>query len=308
MARRRLRRRGWKRHPQTNKTHHPERGGSSRPPFPRVGSAPSNRPAAPAPANVRARPPPARAAQGPALNLWPPGAELEAGAAGAEAGAGPGPSAGRTMTCYRGFLLGSCRRVAGGRAAALRVPGAGGPAARPRLGGDGGGGRRLGQGQARELAGCGSRPDGGFRPSRVVVVAKTTRYEFEQQRYRYAELSEEDLKQLVGPAGPRPVPGPGPPSRGALDASPARLASPSSSGFARRAPLASGGCGVGREGEREGVTVRAETPGAGRLREACDGGRGAPSAEGFRGSFGLSHPTPSLGAAAAAPQEGLACA
>ncbi|EFB19293.1 hypothetical protein PANDA_012542, partial [Ailuropoda melanoleuca] len=30
-----------------------------------------------------------------------------------------------------------------------------------------------------------------------VVVAKTTRYEFEQQRYRYAELSEEDLKQLV---------------------------------------------------------------------------------------------------------------
>nr|XP_045249558.1 NAD kinase 2, mitochondrial isoform X4 [Macaca fascicularis] len=103
------------------------------------------------------------------------------------------------MTCYRGFLLGSCCRVAGGRAAALRGPGAGGPAARPRLGGDGGGRRHLGQGQPRELAGCGSRPDGGFRPSRVVVVAKTTRYEFEQQRYRYAELSEEDLKQLVGP-------------------------------------------------------------------------------------------------------------
>jgi NAD+ kinase len=101
------------------------------------------------------------------------------------------------MTCYRGFLLGSCRRVAGGRAA-LRGPGAGGPAAQPRLGGDGGR-RHLGHGQARELAGCGSRPDGGFRPSRVVVVAKTTRYEFEQQRYRYAELSEEDLKQLVGP-------------------------------------------------------------------------------------------------------------
>uniref|UniRef100_A0A2K6FSH7 NAD(+) kinase n=1 Tax=Propithecus coquereli TaxID=379532 RepID=A0A2K6FSH7_PROCO len=107
------------------------------------------------------------------------------------------------MTCYRGFLLGSCRRVAGGRAAALRGPGAGGPAARPRLGGDGGGQRHLGQGQQRELAGCGSRPDGGFRPSRVVVVAKTTRYEFEQQRYRYAELSEEDLKQLVGPGCPR---------------------------------------------------------------------------------------------------------
>ncbi|XP_047411951.1 NAD kinase 2, mitochondrial isoform X3 [Sciurus carolinensis] len=103
------------------------------------------------------------------------------------------------MTCYRGFLLGSCRRVAGGRAA-LRGSGAGGPAARPRLGGDGGR-RHLGQGQPRELAGCGSRPEGGFRPSRVVVVAKTTRYEFEQQRYRYAELSEEDLKQLLALKG-----------------------------------------------------------------------------------------------------------
>uniref|UniRef100_A0A8C7EJV1 NAD kinase 2, mitochondrial n=1 Tax=Neovison vison TaxID=452646 RepID=A0A8C7EJV1_NEOVI len=105
------------------------------------------------------------------------------------------------MTCYRGFLLGSCRCVAGGRAAVLRGPGAGGPAARPRLCGDGGGRRHLGQGQPRELAGCGSRPDGGFRPSRVVVVAKTTRYEFEQQRYRYAELSEEDLKQLLALKG-----------------------------------------------------------------------------------------------------------
>lgn len=109
------------------------------------------------------------------------------------------------MTCYRGFLLGSCRRVAGGRAAALRAPGAEGPAARPRLGSDCGGRRHLGHGQPRELAGCGSRPDGGFFPSRVVVVAKTTRYEFEQQRYRYAELSEEDLKQLVGPGCPRCV-------------------------------------------------------------------------------------------------------
>ncbi|XP_008048772.1 NAD kinase 2, mitochondrial isoform X2 [Carlito syrichta] len=105
------------------------------------------------------------------------------------------------MTCYRGFLLGSCRRVAGRQAAALRGPGAGGLAARPRLGGDGGGRRHLGHGQPRELAGCGSRPDGGFRPSRVVVVAKTTRYEFEQQRYRYAELSEEDLKQLLALKG-----------------------------------------------------------------------------------------------------------
>uniref|UniRef100_A0A8D1PC29 NAD kinase 2, mitochondrial n=1 Tax=Sus scrofa TaxID=9823 RepID=A0A8D1PC29_PIG len=105
------------------------------------------------------------------------------------------------MTCYRGFLLGSCRRVAGGRAAALSGPGAGGPAARPRLSSDGDGRRHLGHGHPRELAGCGSRPDGGFRPSRVVVVAKTTRYEFEQQRYRYAELSEEDLKQLLALKG-----------------------------------------------------------------------------------------------------------
>nr|XP_056704503.1 NAD kinase 2, mitochondrial [Euleptes europaea] len=42
---------------------------------------------------------------------------------------------------------------------------------------------------------------GGFRPSRVVVVAKTTRYEFEQQRYRFAGLSEEDLKQLLALKG-----------------------------------------------------------------------------------------------------------
>ena len=119
------------------------------------------------------------------------------------------------MTCYRGFLLGSCRRVAGGRVAALRGPSAGGPAARPRLSGDGDGWRHLGH--PRELAGCGSRPDGGFRPSRVVVVAKTTRYEFEQQRYRYAELSEEDLKQLVGSRSPRPVSGPKS-SAGTLDA------------------------------------------------------------------------------------------
>uniref|UniRef100_K7FDT8 NAD kinase 2, mitochondrial n=1 Tax=Pelodiscus sinensis TaxID=13735 RepID=K7FDT8_PELSI len=41
----------------------------------------------------------------------------------------------------------------------------------------------------------------GFPPPRVVVVAKTTRYEFEQQRYRYAGLSEEDLKQLLALKG-----------------------------------------------------------------------------------------------------------
>nr|XP_033788694.1 NAD kinase 2, mitochondrial isoform X2 [Geotrypetes seraphini] len=40
-----------------------------------------------------------------------------------------------------------------------------------------------------------------FRPSRVAVVAKTTRYEFEQQRYRYAGLSEEELKELLALKG-----------------------------------------------------------------------------------------------------------
>lgn len=42
-----------------------------------------------------------------------------------------------------------------------------------------------------------SQPKSVFKPERVAVVTKTTRYEFEQQRYRYAGLSEEDLKQLV---------------------------------------------------------------------------------------------------------------
>lgn len=42
-----------------------------------------------------------------------------------------------------------------------------------------------------------TQPKAGFRPEKVAVVTKTTRYEFEQQRYRYAGLSEEDLKQLV---------------------------------------------------------------------------------------------------------------
>lgn len=45
-----------------------------------------------------------------------------------------------------------------------------------------------------------SQPRAGFKPEKVAVVTKTTRYEFEQQRYRYAGLSEEDLKQLVRPA------------------------------------------------------------------------------------------------------------
>lgn len=47
-------------------------------------------------------------------------------------------------------------------------------------------------------AGCSStEPRTGFKPDRVAVVTKTTRYEFELQRYRYAGLSEEDLTQLV---------------------------------------------------------------------------------------------------------------
>ncbi|CAN0338368.1 unnamed protein product [Bubo scandiacus] len=52
----------------------------------------------------------------------------------------------------------------------------------------------------RGLGGLGAA-GGGFRPSRVAVVVKTTRYEFEQQRYRYAGLSEEDLKQLLALKG-----------------------------------------------------------------------------------------------------------
>ncbi|XP_072227747.1 NAD kinase 2, mitochondrial isoform X2 [Leuresthes tenuis] len=46
-----------------------------------------------------------------------------------------------------------------------------------------------------------SKPKIGFKPEKVAVVTKTTRYEFEQQRYRYAGLSEEDLKQLLALKG-----------------------------------------------------------------------------------------------------------
>ncbi|KAM4719956.1 NAD kinase 2, mitochondrial isoform 1-T1 [Anableps anableps] len=46
-----------------------------------------------------------------------------------------------------------------------------------------------------------SEPRTGFKPDKVAVVTKTTRYEFEQQRYRYAGLSEEDLKQLLAMKG-----------------------------------------------------------------------------------------------------------
>ncbi|XP_067172602.1 NAD kinase 2, mitochondrial isoform X3 [Apteryx mantelli] len=73
-------------------------------------------------------------------------------------------------------------------------------------------GRREGGGRAAAAGPCAPRrrgygglgaaaAGGGFRPARVAVVAKTTRYEFEQQRYRYAGLSEEDLKQLLALKG-----------------------------------------------------------------------------------------------------------
>uniref|UniRef100_A0A452IMG0 Uncharacterized protein n=1 Tax=Gopherus agassizii TaxID=38772 RepID=A0A452IMG0_9SAUR len=60
---------------------------------------------------------------------------------------------------------------------------------------------RLDQRRGRSAGSEGLPCGGGFRPTRVVVVAKTTRYEFEQQRYRYAGLSEEDLKQLLALKG-----------------------------------------------------------------------------------------------------------
>ncbi|KAI9527462.1 NAD kinase 2, mitochondrial [Dissostichus eleginoides] len=46
-----------------------------------------------------------------------------------------------------------------------------------------------------------SLPKAGFKPEKVAVVTKTTRYEFEQQRYLYAGLSEEDLKHLLALKG-----------------------------------------------------------------------------------------------------------
>ncbi|XP_025954132.1 NAD kinase 2, mitochondrial-like isoform X2 [Dromaius novaehollandiae] len=80
------------------------------------------------------------------------------------------------------------------------------PAARCAAAGRREGGRRAAAGSGpcaprqRGYGGLGAA-GGGFRPARVAVVAKTTRYEFEQQRYRYAGLSEEDLKQLLALKG-----------------------------------------------------------------------------------------------------------
>ncbi|KAE8636491.1 hypothetical protein XENTR_v10003011 [Xenopus tropicalis] len=55
----------------------------------------------------------------------------------------------------------------------------------------------LGVSSLRALSGSAE----GFRPARVAVVAKTTRYEFEQQRYRSSGLSEAELRDLLALKG-----------------------------------------------------------------------------------------------------------
>ncbi|KAM6036893.1 NAD kinase 2, mitochondrial isoform 2-T2 [Theristicus caerulescens] len=90
----------------------------------------------------------------------------------------------RRLLALRGLSPAARCAAAGRGAAAAAAAGGAGPCA-PRRRGCGG------------LGAAG----GGFRPSRVAVVVKTTRYEFEQQRYRYAGLSEEDLKQLLALKG-----------------------------------------------------------------------------------------------------------
>ncbi|XP_057674052.1 NAD kinase 2, mitochondrial [Corythoichthys intestinalis] len=59
------------------------------------------------------------------------------------------------------------------------------------------------RGSSIHTSSCNSstKPQHGFKPAKVAVVTKTTRYEFEQQRYRYAGLSEEDLKHLLAMKG-----------------------------------------------------------------------------------------------------------
>ncbi|XP_076217866.1 LOW QUALITY PROTEIN: NAD kinase 2, mitochondrial [Aptenodytes patagonicus] len=140
----------------------------------------------------------------------------------------PGGERARAMSSARGFLYGYfclasraaarrslllCRRAAGASSALPRLPLLGGarrrllalrglsPAARCAAAGRG---AAAGAGPcAPRRRGCGGlgAAGGGFRPLRVAVVVKTTRYEFEQQRYRYAGLSEEDLKQLLALKG-----------------------------------------------------------------------------------------------------------
>lgn len=134
------------------------------------------------------------------------------------AGSCPGGERARVMSSFQGFFYGYfcfvsravthcspllCQRAVGASSALPGLPLLGGarrrllasrglsPAARCAVVGPGPCvPRRWGCGRL-EAAG------GGFWPARVAVVVKTTRYEFEQQRYRYAGLSEEDLKQLV---------------------------------------------------------------------------------------------------------------
>ncbi|XP_050770640.1 NAD kinase 2, mitochondrial-like [Gymnogyps californianus] len=131
------------------------------------------------------------------------------------------------MSSFRGFLYGYfclvsraatryslllCQRAVGVSFALPGLPMLGGarrrllasrglsPAARCAAVGRGAAGAGL---CAPRRRGCGrlGAAGGGFRPARVVVVVKTTRYEFEQQRYHYAGLSEEDLKQLLALKG-----------------------------------------------------------------------------------------------------------
>ncbi|XP_069370288.1 NAD kinase 2, mitochondrial isoform X2 [Paralichthys olivaceus] len=69
------------------------------------------------------------------------------------------------------------------------------------------GGRVVGQllyggsARPRHTSAADSASRHGFKPEKVAVVTKTTRYEFEQQRYQYAGLSEEDLRQLLAMKG-----------------------------------------------------------------------------------------------------------
>lgn len=96
------------------------------------------------------------------------------------------------MSAWRGSRCGSL--CLGGRAAARRSA-----LLRQRAGT--GTGTGTGTGPCSGNGGGVRSGAGGFRPSRVAVVAKTTRYEFEQQRYRYAGLSEDDLRQLLALKG-----------------------------------------------------------------------------------------------------------
>ncbi|XP_018100008.1 NAD kinase 2, mitochondrial isoform X2 [Xenopus laevis] len=64
-------------------------------------------------------------------------------------------------------------------------------------GGGGGAALRVPRGLSSRRAYSGPRSTEGFRPARVAVVTKTTRYEFEQQRYRSTGLSEQELRDLL---------------------------------------------------------------------------------------------------------------